>query len=68
MAILAAEADDRTFRDGPEVVRCWRQGEGDMLERLEQQIERLKLDTLIIQFQYGFFDFPAFSAFRCPSS
>ena len=63
VAILAAEADDRTFRDGPEVVRCWRQGEGDMLERLEQQIERLKLDTLIIQFQYGFFDFPAFSAF-----
>lgn len=62
-AILAAEAEDRTFKDGPEVVRCWRQGEGDMLERLEQQVERLKLDTLIIQFQYGFFDFPAFAAF-----
>lgn len=62
-AILAAEADDRTFQDGPEVVRCWRQGEGDTLERLEAEIERRRLDTLIIQFQYSFFDFSAFPAF-----
>src|SRR5690606_5260982 len=62
-AILAAEADDRTFDDGPEVVRCWRQGEGDTLERLEAEIERLQLDTLVIQFQYAFFDFSAFPAF-----
>lgn len=62
-AILAAEADDRTFHDGPETIRCWRQGEGDSLERLEAEIERLRLDVLVIQFQYSFFDFTAFAAF-----
>ena len=61
--ILAAETDDRTFDDGPETVRCWKQGEGDLLERLEAEIDRRRLDTLVIQFQYSFFDFAAFAAF-----
>lgn len=61
--ILAAEADDRTFHDGAEVSRCWRQGEGDQLEKLDAEIERLRLDTLIIQFQYSFFDFAALADF-----
>lgn len=62
-AILAAEVEDRTFQDGPEVTRCWSQGEGEQLERLEAEIDRLRLDTLVIQFQYAFFDFGAFAAF-----
>jgi glycosyltransferase involved in cell wall biosynthesis len=62
-AILAGETDDRTFQDGPEVVRCWHKGEGDMLERLVEVIERLHLNTLIVQFQYAFFDFRALAAF-----
>lgn len=62
-AILAAEADDRTFQDGVEVTRCWSQGEGELLERLDAEIVRLRLDTLVIQFQYAFFDFGAFAAF-----
>lgn len=62
-AILAAETSDRTFPDGPEVVRCWHQGEGDELERLEAEIEHRRLDTLVVQFQYAFFDFQAFAAF-----
>lgn len=63
VAILAAEAEDRTFQDGAEVTRCWTQGEGEQLQRLEAEIDRLRLDTLVIQFQYAFFDFPAFAAF-----
>jgi glycosyltransferase involved in cell wall biosynthesis len=62
-AILAADADDRTYPDGENVVRCWSQGEGDQLDRLEQEIDRQQLNTLIIQFQYSFFDFKAFAAF-----
>jgi O-antigen biosynthesis alpha-1,2-mannosyltransferase len=61
--ILAAQADDRTFVDESNVVRCWHQGEGDNLNQLEAEVERLSLNTLIIQFQYSFFDFPLFSDF-----
>lgn len=61
--ILAGHAQDRTFQDDDTVVRCWQQGEGDMLEELTQAVDRLNLDVLIIQFQYAFFDFPAFAAF-----
>jgi len=63
VVILAADAEDRTFEDGQEVVRCWSQGEGDQLERLEVEIERNHLNTLIVQFQYSFFDFQAFKSF-----
>ncbi len=61
--ILAGHARDRTFLDDDNVIRCWQQGEGDMLEELSQAVDRLDLDVLIIQFQYAFFDFPAFSPF-----
>lgn len=61
--ILAGHALDRTFQDDDTVVRCWQQGEGDMLEELSTTVDRLNLDVLIIQFQYAFFDFPAFAAF-----
>ncbi|WNH50782.1 glycosyltransferase [Stenotrophomonas oahuensis] len=61
--ILAGHAQDRTFEDDDTVLRCWQQGEGDMLEELSQAVERMNLDVLIIQFQYAFFDFPAFAAF-----
>ena len=62
-AILAGHAQDRTFQDDANVIRCWQQGEGDTLEELAQAVDRLGLDVLVIQFQYAFFDFPAFSAF-----
>ncbi|WP_090138270.1 glycosyltransferase [Limnohabitans sp. DM1] len=61
--ILAAQADDRTFLDESNVVRCWQQGEGDNLDQLEAEVERLNLNTLIVQFQYSFFDFPHFASF-----
>jgi glycosyltransferase involved in cell wall biosynthesis len=61
--ILAAEAVDRTFPDKSDVVRCWSQGEGDRLTRLEHEINSQQLNTLIIQFQYSFFDFKEFGAF-----
>lgn len=63
VAILAADDVDRTFDDGPEVIRCWTRGFGDDLSRLSAQIERLDLQALVIQFQYAFFDFPHFNRF-----
>jgi glycosyltransferase involved in cell wall biosynthesis len=62
-AILAAQADDRTFADESNVVRCWQPGEGDNLGQLDAEVERLNLNTLIIQFQYSFFDFTHFASF-----
>jgi glycosyltransferase involved in cell wall biosynthesis len=61
--ILAAQADDRTFMDESNVIRCWHQGEGDNFDQLEAEVERLNLNTLIVQFQYSFFDFPHFASF-----
>jgi glycosyltransferase involved in cell wall biosynthesis len=63
VSVLAAEADDRTFADEGEVFRCWRQGDGQTLDRLSAQVEASRLDALIIQFQYSFFDFDALDAF-----
>lgn len=61
--VLAAETDDRTFADGDNVLRCWRQDTVSGLERLETEIELLRLNTLVVQFQYSFFDFSAFATF-----
>lgn len=58
--ILASHADHPVTADGINVYRCWQAGEDD-LEELYRTIERLKLDTVVIQFNYGFFNFDHFS-------
>lgn len=63
VTILAADADDRTALDGPQVQRCWRQGDGQTLDDVAQQVQLQGLDTLVIQFQYSFFDFAVLDAF-----
>jgi glycosyltransferase involved in cell wall biosynthesis len=63
VSVLAAEAEDRTFADEGGVYRCWKQGDGHSLEALSRQIEASKLEALVIQFQYSFFDFDALDAF-----
>ena len=63
VTILAAEAEVRTFEDDADVVRCWRQGDGEELDTLDRVIQEQRLEALVIQFQYSFFDFPVFAEF-----
>ncbi|EGV27860.1 glycosyl transferase group 1 [Thiorhodococcus drewsii AZ1] len=48
--------------DEPNVIRCWHPGQDD-LRLLAEQIDAYQIDTLVIQFNYGFFDFESFRRF-----
>ncbi|MCW8917617.1 MAG: glycosyltransferase [Gammaproteobacteria bacterium] len=63
VTVLAAHGSSRIALDSPNVHRCWETGENDTLEELSMLIDKQALDTLVIQFNYGFFDFPRFSIF-----
>lgn len=63
VSIFAAQAQDRTFDDEPNVDRCWEQGDADNLENLSLRIDAFNLKVLVIQFQYSFFDFTALDIF-----
>lgn len=54
--VLAANSNARTEEDGENVSRCWSVGEHDDLTELSDMVEKLCLDILLIQFNYGFFD------------
>lgn len=59
VTVLAAHVDEpMEFGPTPSIV-CWRQGPHDTLEHLAATIERLALTDVFIQFNYGFFAFPA---------
>ncbi len=65
IVVLAPDVDTTIVPDSslPNVVnRCWQEGGSD-LERMARQIERLGLETLVIQFNYAFFDMAEFGAF-----
>lgn len=61
--ILAPHANDKIAVDDETVVRCWATSESERLVELSEQIELLNLDILVVQFNYGFYDFQAFSDF-----
>jgi len=61
VTILAAHTAAQTTPDGPEVVRCWETGESDTLEAILRTIEERGIDTVVVQFNYGFFNFERFS-------
>ena len=63
VTILAARTTEFTSPDGPEVIRCWDAGNKDQLTELCSVIERVSIDTLVIQFNYNFFDFEKFADF-----
>lgn len=63
VSILAAEAYPKTRSDSKNVRRCWVPGENDSLTELASEIEKQNLDTVVIQFNYGFFQFSAFQNF-----
>ncbi len=63
VTILAARTAQFTSTDGPEVIRCWDAGTKDQLTELSNVIEQVSIDTLVIQFNYNFFDFEKFADF-----
>ena len=63
VAILASRSVDGSPNDGAHVFRVWDQTESDTLQTLADTVDQLKLDTLVIQFNYGFFGFDNFKAF-----
>ena len=53
--ILANRAAELTAPDEPNVFRCWNQGWQDELDDLRPLVRSLFIDTLLIQFNFGFF-------------
>lgn len=49
--------------DGVNVTRCWSVGDDDNLKTLRVAIERRNLDVIVIQFNYGFYNFEHFGRF-----
>jgi glycosyltransferase involved in cell wall biosynthesis len=63
ITVLAAHCDSQTAEDKPNVRRCWASGETDDLTSLAAAVDELELDTLVVQFNYGFFSLEKLSAF-----
>ena len=61
--ILAGHADERLSTDGHNVVRCWHEGKEDDLTEVSAAIANWKLNVVVVQFNYGFYDFGRFAAF-----
>jgi glycosyltransferase involved in cell wall biosynthesis len=63
VSVLAPHAADFINNDTANVFRSWSIGDDDDLIQLEQTIDRLGLNTLMIQFNYGFFNLQKFTNF-----
>lgn len=63
VTILAARTGQLTQIDGPEVARCWDAGEEDTLDELTGRINEHQINTLVVQFQYSFFNLEQFDRF-----
>jgi O-antigen biosynthesis alpha-1,2-mannosyltransferase len=55
--ILADRTTQLTAQDSRFVTRCWTQGVNDELDELSLTIIEKNIDTLVLQFNYVFFDF-----------
>jgi glycosyltransferase involved in cell wall biosynthesis len=61
--VLAGHADERIGEDGENVVRCWHEGKVDDFAEVLAAVEAWELDVVVVQFNYGFYDFTRFAAF-----
>ena len=61
--VLAAHTHAPTAADESNVLRCWTTGDSDFLKDLDQAIISTKINALVIQFNYGFFNFEHLSSF-----
>ncbi|WIJ24018.1 glycosyltransferase [Devosia sp. RR2S18] len=59
--ILADDPDEEPDDDPDNVCRCWREGKVDDFSRLMQAVDEFGLDTIVIQFNYAFFDLDQFA-------
>lgn len=60
--VFGARNDELVERDGSNIVRCWdKVTPGSKLEDLEAAVTKAKIECLVIQFNYYFFDYPAFA-------
>jgi glycosyltransferase involved in cell wall biosynthesis len=55
--VYAPIVESTTNKDENFVDRCWETAPGETLEFLEKGIERDSIEILVIQFNYGFFEF-----------
>lgn len=63
ITVLASHARDATSQPQDNVYRCWHQHDDEPLGELRHQIQLHQLDTLVIQFNYGFFGFDHLASF-----
>jgi O-antigen biosynthesis alpha-1,2-mannosyltransferase len=61
--VLADQSTDLNSQDQDNVCRCWAQKDGENLANLKDQIVALKLNSIVIQFNFGFFDLSTLSEF-----
>lgn len=60
--VFASDNADLNAADTPNIERCWTSGHYDDLARLKAAIERSGVDTLLLQFNFSFFDIQAFAS------
>jgi len=63
VTVLAGYTKQLTAKDDVNVHRCWYPGEEDDLIELAKKVDELDLNTLVIQFNYGFFNFDSLNKF-----
>ncbi len=63
ITIFAPIVDDTIVEDSSNIHRCWSMGDGNSLDKLTKTINENGIETLIIQFNYSFFDFNYFYDF-----
>jgi glycosyltransferase involved in cell wall biosynthesis len=61
VTIFAPETDWTIAADGKNVKRCWQVGNKGGLANLHRELIAANIEVLIIQFNYGFFDFESFN-------
>ena len=62
-ATIFARHDPSEIPDEANVVRCWHMDDKDNLSHLSEEIERKDINVLVVQFNYGFYEFDAFAKF-----
>ena len=61
--VFSSRSDTLEGSDDTQVTRCWDQDGLDTLDSLAETIEQNKINVLVVQFNYGFFNFEHFSRF-----
>jgi glycosyltransferase involved in cell wall biosynthesis len=61
--ILAGDTEQPLGPEPENLVRCWGEGKPDELIRLRAAVEQFDLDLIVLQFNYGFYDFDHLSTF-----